>query len=109
MEYGAGQIFKWRMICFVSNSGWLDGSGMDGFRKCLEKEFTSIYVFNLRGNQRTSGELSRKEGGKGLLRFTYSNFNHVTCKKSQNKTEKAIIHYHDIGDYLRREENSNNK
>jgi predicted helicase len=30
----------------------------------LEKEFTSIWVFNLRGNQRTSGELSRKEGGK---------------------------------------------
>ena len=37
---------------------------MDGFRLTLEKEFTSIYVFNLRGNQRTSGELSRKEGGK---------------------------------------------
>lgn len=37
---------------------------VDGFRKCLEKEFTSIYIFNLRGNQRTSGELSRKEGGK---------------------------------------------
>lgn len=33
-------------------------------RKCFEKEFSSIYVFNLRGNQRTSGELSRKEEGK---------------------------------------------
>ena len=30
----------------------------------LENEFDLIYVFNLRGNQRTSGELSRKEGGK---------------------------------------------
>nr|WP_293092448.1 hypothetical protein [Okeania sp. SIO2F4] len=37
---------------------------MDGLRKCLVDEFTSIYCFNLRGNQRTSGELSRKEGGK---------------------------------------------
>ena len=46
------------------NGAWLDGNSTDGFRKSLEKEFTSIYVFNLRGNQRTSGELSRKEGGK---------------------------------------------
>jgi predicted helicase len=52
------------IICFVSNGAWLDGNSTDGFRKCLEKEFSSIYVFNLRGNQRTSGELSRKEGGK---------------------------------------------
>ncbi len=52
------------IICFVSNGAWLDGNSTDGFRKHLEQEFSSIYVFNLRGNQRTSGELSRKEGGK---------------------------------------------
>jgi len=52
------------IIAFVSNGAWLDGNSADGFRKCLEKEFSTIYVFNLRGNQRTSGELSRKEGGK---------------------------------------------
>ena len=42
----------------------LDGNAQDGMRRCFEEEFTSIYVLNLRGNQRTSGELSRKEGGK---------------------------------------------
>src|SRR5690606_36121159 len=47
------------IICFVSNGAWLDGNSADGFRKTIEKEFSSIYVFNLRGNQRTSGELSR--------------------------------------------------
>jgi hypothetical protein len=52
------------IIGFVSNGSWLDSNGLDGFRKCLEREFSSIYVYNLRGNQRTSGELSRKEGGK---------------------------------------------
>lgn len=52
------------IICFVSNGAWLDGNSTDGFRKSLEEEFDKIYVFNLRGNQRTSGELSRKEGGK---------------------------------------------
>jgi predicted helicase len=52
------------IVAFVSNGAWLDGNAQDGFRKCLQEEFSSIYVFNLRGNQRTSGELSRKEGGK---------------------------------------------
>ena len=48
----------------MSNGSDLDGNAPDGFRKTLEKEFDKIYVFNLRGNQRTSGELSRREGGK---------------------------------------------
>lgn len=52
------------IIAFVSNGSYLDGNAQDGFRKTLEKEFSKIYVFNLRGNQRTSGELSRREGGK---------------------------------------------
>src|SRR5690554_2068384 len=52
------------IVSFVSNAGWINSNSLNGFRKALEKEFTSIYVFNLRGNQVSSGELSKKEGGK---------------------------------------------
>ena len=52
------------VIAFISNGGWLDGNSQDGFRASIAEEFDKIYVFNLRGNQRTSGELSRQEGGK---------------------------------------------
>lgn len=52
------------IIAFVTNGAWLEGNTSAGFRKCIEQEFDKIYVFNLRGNQRTSGELSKKEGGK---------------------------------------------
>ena len=51
------------IIGFVTNGSWLDSNGLDGFRKCLEQEFSSIYVYNLRGNCRTSGELRQKESG----------------------------------------------
>lgn len=93
------------IICFVSNGAWLDGNSTDGFRKCLEKEFSSIYVFDLRGNQRTSGELSRKEGGKifGSGSRTPIAIT-LLVKNPEHKTKKATIHYHDIGDYLSREE-----
>lgn len=93
------------VICFVSNGAWLDGNGMDGFRKCLEKEFSSIYIFNLRGNQRTSGELSRKEGGKIFGSGSRTPISISLLVKNPNvKNDKAIIYYHDIGDYLSREE-----
>ena len=93
------------VVAFISNGAWLDSNSGEGFRRCLEKEFTSIYVLNLRGNQRTSGELSRKEGGKIFgsgsrtpIAITF------LVKNPAMKGQKAIIRYHDIGDYLTREQ-----
>jgi len=93
------------IICFVSNGSWLDDNSTDGFRKNLEQEFTSIYVLNLRGNQRTSGELSRREGGK-IFGSGSRNTIAITLlvKNPETTNKKAIIHYHDIGDYLKTEE-----
>ncbi len=93
------------IIAFVSNGAWLDSNGMDSFRKCLEKEFSSIYVFNLRGNQRTSGELSRKEGGKIFGSGSRTPIAVTFLVKNPTATAgPATIYYHDIGDYLSREE-----
>ena len=93
------------IVAFISNGAWLDGNAQDGMRKCFEEEFSNIYVLNLRGNQRTSGELSRKEGGKIFgsgSRTPISITFLVKNPKAENK--KAAIHYHDIGDYLSRED-----
>lgn len=93
------------VIGFVTNGAYLDGISQDGMRKCLEKEFSSIYVFNLRGNQRTSGELSRKEGGKifGSGSRTPIAIT-ILVKRSKEANSKAQIFYRDIGDYLSRED-----
>ncbi len=93
------------VIGFVTNGAWLDANGLDGMRKCLAREFSAIYVFNLRGNQRTSGELSRKEGGKifGSGSRTPIAIT-ILVKKPKASDETARIYYHDIGDYLSREE-----
>lgn len=93
------------IVGFVTNGAWIDGGSTSGFRKVIEKEFTSIYVFNLRGNQRTSGELSRKEGGKIFGSGSRTPIAITFLIKNPNiKKEKASIYYHDIGDYLTREE-----
>lgn len=92
------------IIGFVTNGAWIDSNGLDGFRKSLENEFTKIYVFNLRGNQRTSGELSRKEGGKIFGGGSRTPIAITILVKKTHSKEKAEILYHDIGDYLNREE-----
>ncbi|MDY2942336.1 MAG: type ISP restriction/modification enzyme [Paludibacteraceae bacterium] len=93
------------IVAYISNGAWLDSDSGEGFRRCLEKEFSSIYVFNLRGNARTSGEQRRKEGGgvfdagsRTPISITFLVKNPAVC------TDKAKIFYHDIGDYLTREQ-----
>lgn len=92
------------IIAFVSNGYWLDGNAMDGFRKTLESEFSAIYVFNLRGNCRTSGELRRKESGNVFGLGSRTPIAITILVKKPGHTGKTIIQYHDIGDYLSREE-----
>ena len=93
------------VIGFVTNAGWLDTQTMDGLRKCFEREFSSIYVYNLKGNQRTSGETSRREGGKifgsgsrAPIAIT------ILVKNPKAKQEKAAIYYREVDDYLTREQ-----
>ena len=93
------------VIGFVTNAGWLDGNGMDGLRKCFEKEFSSIYVYNLRGNARTSGELRRKEKDNVFGQGTRTPVAIlILVKNPKAKQEKATIYYREVDDYLTREQ-----
>lgn len=90
------------VVGFVVNGSFIDSKSADGFRKCVAQEFSHLYVLNLRGNQRTSGEVSRKEGGKIFdsgSRATIAIIFFVKDTSVKNNT----IHYYDIGDYLKRE------
>ncbi|MDO5310224.1 MAG: helicase-related protein, partial [Planctomycetia bacterium] len=91
------------VIAFVSNGAFIDNIAMEGFRKCLAEEFSTIYVFNLRGNARTSGELRRKEKDNVFGQGTRTNIAITILVKNPSATEKKI-YYHDIGDYLTREQ-----
>lgn len=92
------------VICFVTNGGWVDGDTADGFRMSLHEEFAHVYVFNLRGNQRTSGEQSRREGGKVFDSGSRTAVAITLLVKRKDHVGKGTIHYHDIGDYLTKEQ-----
>lgn len=91
------------IIGFVTNGSFIDGIAADGLRESLYKEFNSIYIFNLRGNQRTQGEESRKEGGKIFDSGSRTPVAITLLVKNPDK-EGCTLYYKDIGDYLSREE-----
>lgn len=79
---------------------WLTANAADGMRACLAEEFTDLYVFHLRGNQRTSGERSRKEGGKIFGSGSRAPIAISVFVKNPDAAEHGRIFFHDIGDYL---------
>lgn len=92
------------VIGFITNAGWITKNSFDGFRKCLEKEFSSIYVFNLRGSITGKiGEDAKKEGA-GIFNIKTGVAIIVLIKNPYAKNKKAEIYYRDIGDYLSREQ-----
>ena len=93
------------VIGFVTGAGWIDGNATDGMRRCLVEEFDRIYVFNLRGNQRTAGETSRREGGKIFGSGSRSPIAiTVLLRKKGSFPRNGEIFYCDIGDYFDRDE-----
>ncbi len=92
------------IVAFVSNGGWIDGNAFDGMRLSLADEYAAIYVYNLRGNARTAGELRAKEKGNVFgsgARTTVAIFIGVRDSTSAGPCQ---VRYRDIGDYLTREE-----
>ncbi|MDU9746227.1 type ISP restriction/modification enzyme, partial [Helicobacter pylori] len=90
------------VIGFVVNGGFIDSKSADGFRKCVAKEFSHLYVLNLRGNARTSGETFQKEGGKIFDSGSRATVAIIFFVKDSSVTNNTI-HYYEVGDYLKRE------
>lgn len=104
IRWGADRLRGSGVMAYVTNGGWVDANTADGMRKSLVEEFSSIYVFHLRGNQRTSGETSRREGGKIFGAGSRAPIVITLFVKNPNTKRQGQIFYHDIGDYLSRED-----
>ena len=95
---------KGGIVAFVTNGGFIDSNAFDGFRKTVAEEFHTIYCFNLRGNQRTAGETSKREGGKVFGSGSRARVAILLLVKKPGDSQGATIYYRDIGDYLDRDQ-----
>ena len=105
IRWASDRIGDHGIVSFVTNGSWIDGNVDSGIRACLAEEFNSVYVVNLRGNTRTSGERARREGGQ-----TFGSGSRapvaitVLVRNPEAEHDGCRILYRDIGDYLTREQ-----
>lgn len=94
------------ILAFVTNGSYIDNNSMTGFRQSLMGEYDSIYCFNLRGNARTSGVQRQKEKGNVFGGGTRTPIAIIILVKKKNRPagQQATLHYHDIGDYLTKDQ-----
>ena len=106
-RWASDRIGSLGVIGFVTNAGWIESASADGMRKCMAEEFSSIYIYHLKGNQRTSGERSRQEGGKIFAEGSRAPIAMVFLVKNPNDPIKGKIFFHSVEDYLTREQKLN--
>ncbi|GAA7750505.1 hypothetical protein HpCOL17_03500 [Helicobacter pylori] len=99
----ASDVVKDRgVLGFVVNGSFIDSKSADGFRKCVAKEFSHLYVLNLRGNARTSGEERKKEGDGIFDSGSRATIAVIFFVKDTNAPNHTIFYY-EVEDYLKRE------
>jgi predicted helicase len=104
IRWASDRIADQGIVAFVTNGSFIDGNAMDGLRACLADEFTSIYIFNLRGNARTSGEQRRMEKDNVFGMGTRTPVGISILVRNPAKKGTCVLYYRDIGDYLNRDE-----
>jgi predicted helicase len=102
LRWASDRVNENGIIAFVTNSSFVDSKTYDGFRKCAQNDFNEIWIIDLKGNARTSGERRRAEGGNVFndqirvgvaIYFLVKNTEKKGCK----------IYYHAVEDYLKSE------
>jgi predicted helicase len=106
LRWASDRVKDKGIVCFVTNGSFIDANNMDGLRKKLVEEFSSVYVFNLRGlrGQRTAGEQARMEGGQIFGSGSGARVAITLLVKGGAESHSGRLFYRDIGDYLSREQ-----
>ena len=99
LRWASDRINQNGIIAFVSNNSFLDARSFDGFRKVVAQEFSDIYILNMKGDARTSGERRRKEGGNVFsdqIRVGVAIYFLVKKKEKRG----CLINYQEVDDYI---------
>ncbi|MBS4020078.1 MAG: DEAD/DEAH box helicase [Dechloromonas sp.] len=104
IRWATDRITDKGVVAFVTNGSFIDAKNMDGVRKSLTCDFSHLYVFNLRGNQYTTGEVSKREAGQIFGSLSRTPIAITVMVKDPAHDGPCELLYHDIGDYLTREE-----
>jgi predicted helicase len=106
LRWATDRIPENGIVAFVSNNSFINSTTFDGFRKMVVKEFNEIWIVDMKGNARTSGERRRQEKGnvfEDKIRVGVAVYFLVRNKEE----EKCKIFYTAVDDYLNTQEKQN--
>jgi predicted helicase len=105
LRWASDRIGDSGIVCFVTNGGWLRRGSGQGVRASFEEEFDAVYVLDLRGNsRRTYGETDIRSEGENVFGVRIPVTILILIKGGMDENAPRGIIYHDIGDYLSRED-----
>ena len=107
LRWASDRIGERGVIAFVSNSSFVDGATADGVRLSLQEEFSQIFIYDLKGNARTSGERRRREGGNVFEAGSRTGVAITVLVKDPSYSGTAEIFYAEAEDYATRQEKLN--
>ena len=91
IRWASNRLSKNGIICFITNSSFIDAKAFDGFRKVVSQEFSEIYVIDLGGNVRSNPKLSGTVNNVfGIQTGVAISF---LVKKSENDQERCRVFY----------------
>lgn len=104
LRWASDRIGDQGVIAFISNSSFVDGNSADGVRLSLQEEFSQIFIYDLKGNARTSGERRRREGGNVFEEGSRTGVAITVLVKDPTHSGTAEIFYAEAEDYATRQE-----
>jgi predicted helicase len=105
------RFFRWAsdridangIIAFVSNSSFVDSRTYDGFRQIVARDFSEVWIVDLKGNARTSGERRRREAGNVFEDQIRVGIAVHFCVRKQG-ADGCRIRYEAVRDYAKSDE-----
>ena len=104
LRWASDRIGERGVIAFISNSSFVDGNSTDGVRLSLQEEFSQIFIYDLKGNARTSGERRRREGGNVFEEGSRTGVAITVLVKDPSHSGTAEVFYTEAEDYATRQE-----
>jgi len=107
------RFFRWAsdridengIVAFVSNSSFVHKPSFDGFRKSATSEFNEIWIVDLKGDARSSGE-SRKQQGGNIFGDQIKVGISISFFIKKHGVKGCRIKYQAVRDYAKAEEKS---
>ncbi|MDA8152639.1 MAG: N-6 DNA methylase, partial [Acidithiobacillus sp.] len=102
LRWATDRIGNSGVVTFITNGRFINSNNGSGLRKSIEKEFKYAYVLNLRGFIKGRiGEDAKREG-QGIFDIVTGTAIIMFIKLEKDDKPCELL-YHDIGDYLTRE------